>query len=131
VEFRQDVGGKELVTTLAHEGQHVADAQAFLDLPYKNGTTDLTHYDREVRAYYTGALAAQAIGLNNYPMHADIKVWESGWKGADSATRMANAVANYVHIGYPSANPGARYSQEYSGMIYPEVRPHGGWNDRR
>jgi RHS repeat-associated protein len=131
VAFRENVSGEELITTLAHEGQHVADAQTFLAFPYQNGTTDLTHYDREVRAYYTGAFAAQAIGLKSYPMHADIKVWERGWKGADRATRMANAVAEYVRRGYPGENPGARYSQEYKGMVYPEIRPHGGWNDRR
>lgn len=133
VKFRENVKGNELVTTLAHEGQHVADAQAFLALPYQNGTTDLTHYDREVRAFYTGAFAAEALGMKSYPSGADIKVWERGWREADRAVLMSKAVANYVGRGYPDANPGARYSQEYRGPhpVYPEIRPHGGWNDRR
>jgi RHS repeat-associated protein len=122
VVFRDNLKKNDLVTVITHEGQHVADAQAFLESPIANSWTDLTHYEREERAYYTGAYIARALNMKNYPAKADIKVWERGWKEADRATKMSRAVEAYIHRGYSGlspANPGDRYSEEYKGRRVP------------
>jgi len=111
VKFRPDLNGNDFVTDLAHEGQHISDAAYFRDNPYVGSSYDETHYDREYWAYDAGAHAAQALGMRGYPQHADIKVWQRGWTQADVAV----AIARYIQRGYPDANPGPRYSDEYQG----------------
>ncbi|MCI0558557.1 MAG: hypothetical protein MN733_08685, partial [Nitrososphaera sp.] len=123
VVFRDNLKGNDLVTVVTHEGRHVADGQAFLESPtFFHGGTNLTHYEREQRAFYTGAYTAQALNMKNYPAKADIKVWERGWKEADRATKMSRAIETYIYRGYSGLspnNPGNSYSEEYKGRRYP------------
>ena len=117
VNFRDNDKGNSFATTVAHEGQHVEDSQSFLAHPYAYSPWDLTHYEREMRAYDTGAYTAQALGMKSYPSHSDLLAWQRGWKEAERVTR----IANYVRAGYPNnpgpEKPGARYSEEYKGFV--------------
>ncbi len=112
-----DKNANSFAANIAHEGQHVEDAQAFLANPYVGSPLDLTHYEREMRAYDTGAYTAEGLGMKGYPAHSDLKAWQSGWKEAERVTR----IANYVRAGYPNSpgpeNPGPRYSEEYKGVV--------------
>ncbi len=70
-------GGGNLTVDVAHEGRHVADAQAFagaFSAEVANGGTgeiavagalNRTRYEREVRGYTVSSLVAQGLGLDN------------------------------------------------------------------
>lgn len=122
VTFRTDHKGKDLIIDMAHEGQHVADADAFLASGARaNDPTDLTHRDREIRGYTISSMVAQALGVSSAVkgFEGRDQIWNSGWKKADQATidsRRAQRVERFVgipRVGYPANAPGDRYSQEF------------------
>jgi hypothetical protein len=82
VTFDNDTDTENLILSVAHEGQHVADRQTFanawnsLAAAYPGGTNgdpnriytsayDVTHRTSETRAYTVSALVAQGRGLEN------------------------------------------------------------------
>jgi RHS repeat-associated protein len=122
VTFLSGHKGNDLIIDMAHEGQHVGDADAFLASGAKaNDATDLTHRDREIRGYTISSLTAQALGVSSAikGFEGRDQIWNSGWKKADQATidsRRIERVERFVgtpRVGYPANAPGDRYSQEF------------------
>ena len=127
VTFDENTTGNNLIIAVAHEGKHVSDAQAFAtaltaDLANggtnaQGGPTNLTWYDREVRAYTISASMAQGLRLPNL-LIGNTEIWNSGWRAADRAQRQQNGIntvlstsPNYRwnNLGLSPQNPGPRY----------------------
>ena len=112
--------GKDLGLNLAHEGQHVADADAFLANGARAGdVTDLTHRDREIRAYEITSFLAQGLGQKSAikDIAPKYEVWNKGWKIAERDTKRTRGIDRLVSehptYQYTDENPGARYSGEF------------------
>jgi RHS repeat-associated protein len=116
-------GSGNLAIDIAHEGRHVADAQAFAgaltaDLANQGvnaiaGPLNRTRYDREVRAYLVSSYVAQGLGLPNLN-YGGREVWNSGWRAADRATRRSTAIDTHLRESptyrlTPNTAEGARY----------------------
>jgi RHS repeat-associated protein len=121
VTFLQGHKGKDLIIDMAHEGQHVLDADAFLASGAEaNGSTDLTHRARETRGYEVSSFVAQALGVGSTPngIEAKYQVWNKGWKKADVDSNRAKGidklVSGYGPYHYPANSPGKKYSEEFN-----------------
>jgi len=115
-------GSGNLAIDIAHEGRHVADAQAFAgaltaDLANQGvnaiaGPLNLTSYDREVRAYLVSSYTAQGLGLPNLTVGRR-EIWNSGWREADRVDRRSRAIDAHLsesptyHL--TPNTPGGRY----------------------
>jgi RHS repeat-associated protein len=121
VTFLQGHKGKDLIIDMAHEGQHVADADAFLASGAEaNGPTDLTHREREMRAYEVSSFVAQALGVGSTPkgIEAKYEVWDKGWRKADIDSNRSKGidklVSGYGPYSYSANSPGKKYSEEFN-----------------
>jgi RHS repeat-associated protein len=118
VSFRAGSSGASLAIEVAHEGQHVADIDTYLSNRDKDGETDLTHYQRETRAYEITSFVAQGLGQGSAIKGFDAKyqVWNKGWKSSEIAQNRAKAIdlliSNYEP--YNKKDPGNKYSQEFN-----------------
>jgi len=109
--------GLSLTLAVAHEGRHVADAQAFAAAENANfgfaiaGSLNLTKYDREFRAYTVSSLIAQGLGREGVAFGGH-EVWYRGWREADRATLRSKGINDYLK-GKPyevsPKSPGDRY----------------------
>jgi RHS repeat-associated protein len=123
VNFGKDVKGDELAVTVAHEGQHVEDGQAWVAAghPSRGSPLDLNHYERETRAWGVSARIAQALGMSHYGPHgggSDYYVWNKSWKNVDRVnTAIEKIVRDLYHL-----TPGdtQRYSRENLPLVGPE-----------
>lgn len=96
-----DTRGNNLTDSVAHEGRHVADAQAFgaalsADIPWGGANAiaeplNQTRYDREVRGYIVTSAIAQGLGLPNLSVSGN-EIWNSGWLNADRRTLSAQGI---------------------------------------
>jgi RHS repeat-associated protein len=117
-------GSGNLTIDRAHEGRHVADAQAFAgaltaDIANQGvnaiaGPLNLTRYDREVRAYQVSSYTAQGLGLPNYSVgRRGTEIWNSGWREADRADRRSRAINEHLRESptyrLTPQSPGDRY----------------------
>ncbi len=108
-DFRIDGKADRLAVTIAHEGRHVADAQAWVNAGHPTGgDTDLNHYYREQRAWNVSSYVGQGLNLKKITAGRDragksYRVWERGWKAAEIETKRANGVADILR--YMNLNP--------------------------
>ena len=112
--------GFNLIADVAHEGSHVADNQDFNathagGIYDYGGTSDISEYETERRAYEVTSLVAQASGkgsyLNDSPSY---QVWSSGWKVADRETKRAAGIDRVISTHYDGASkakPGPTFGQ--------------------
>jgi RHS repeat-associated protein len=117
VNFNPGLKGNELAVTLAHEGRHVGDAQAWVGAGEPmGGTLDLNHYLREQRAWYVSSYIAEALGMKREAPRgggAEFQVWNSGWKAADREvlrSRGVNTIMRYMGLSPTDTNT---YSGEH------------------
>jgi hypothetical protein len=116
VMFNNGLKGDKLTVTLAHEGRHVADAQAWLNAGHPaGGSTDLNHYAREQRAWFVSSYVAQALNLKSYGAGggSEYNVWKRGWKAADRETLRSRGVGNVLRYMRLSPSDTDTYSQEH------------------
>lgn len=102
-----DRGSGNLTIDVAHEGRHVADAQAFaaaFSAEVANdgtgeiavaGALNMTKYEREVRGYNVSSAVAQGLSLDNFSVGGR-EIWNRGWAQADRATRRATAIDHHL-----------------------------------
>ena len=115
VNFGKDLGGNNLAVTVAHEGQHVEDGQAWVAAghPSLGSPLDMNHYERETRAWGVSARIAQALGMSHYGPPgggSDYYVWNSSWHNID---RVNAAIGKVVHdLYHESPGDTDRYSRE-------------------
>src|SRR5579862_3220467 len=86
------------VSTVGHEGDHIVQANAWLD-GGEGSVGDISHSLREEGAWTTGAYIAQALGMKTYQPYgseSDQQVWNKGWAAADIATKMAAGIKNIL-----------------------------------
>jgi RHS repeat-associated protein len=119
VSFRENAKGVGLAIDIAHEGQHVYDADQFLSNPQANGDTDLTHYERERRAYEITSFVAQGLNQSSALKGFETKyqVWNKGWKNAEVSEKRAKGIDRLIsnYYGYDATtNPGKKYSEEFN-----------------
>jgi RHS repeat-associated protein len=117
-----DRGSGNLAIDTAHEGRHVADAQAFAgaltaDLANQGlsaiaGALNRTRYDREVRGYLVSSYTAQGLGLPNLSFGSR-EVWNSGWREAERAELRSRAISNHLR-----ESPTYRLTPEAPGERY-------------
>ncbi len=117
--FGQDAKGSKFALNIAHEGQHVFDANAFLASPVANSATDLSHYERERRAYEISSYVAQGLGQSAAlkGFESKYQVWNKGWKAAEVTEKRAKGIDRLIsnYYGYDATkNPGKKYSEEYN-----------------
>jgi RHS repeat-associated protein len=89
-EFSEDLGGKDLAQTIAHEGSHIEDDMNFLKsydaaTGQYNWALNFTHFDTEFQAFEAGSM------VKSYDM------FPSGPKGYQQLT-------NYIYQAYPNAD---------------------------
>jgi hypothetical protein len=97
--------GKNLITGVAHEGRHVADAQEFAaaanaDIGHQGfagiaGPLNRTKYEREFRAYTVTSLVAQGLGLEGWAMGGN-EIWYKGWAPANRAGLRSQGINTYL-----------------------------------
>ena len=113
--FGKQVSGNDLAVTVAHEGEHVADGQAWVSRGHPAlGSLDLNHYDREMRAWEVSARIAQALGMSHYGPHgggSDYYVWNSSWHDVDRVTTAAQRIVHDLYHLTPGDTD--RYSSEH------------------
>jgi hypothetical protein len=115
--FDSGLSGKKFAEVVAHEGRHVADAQAWVAGGECTGcSTNLDHDARETRAWAVSSYAGQALGSRwTGPGFPNTQVWNRGWKQADLNTRRANGIVETLkvyHERYPTTM-GDTYSKEH------------------
>ena len=82
--------GNDLFTTLAHEGSHVRDGQAYAAAAMRMGDAaatspfNLTVLQTEMNAYSTSVNAARMLGMTNLNFSAGRQTYEI-WKGGTAA----------------------------------------------
>jgi RHS repeat-associated protein len=121
VTFNQNDQSSTLSLRIAHEGQHVYDADQFLSNPQADGDTDLNHRQREMRAYEITSYVAQAFSRGSAIEGVEEKyqVWNKGWAKLDEAERNSkrtkgiDAFVSSTYVGYPESSPGKKYSEEF------------------
>lgn len=117
VTFNNGLSGDRLTSVLAHEGRHVADAQAFVgDYHTMYGTKDLNHFERETRAWNVGSYVAQALNMKSYGPKGggrEMDAWNRGWKTVDWEKKRAEGITRIMR--YSNLNPSDtdRYSNEH------------------
>ena len=98
VTFNRSLSGQQLSTTVAHEGRHVADAQAWVAGGECAGcSSDIDHNARETRAWNVSSYMGQALNLRSVdPGFANTQVWNRGWRQADITTKRANGIVEIL-----------------------------------
>lgn len=97
--FNIGLTGNQLAVTVAHEGRHVADANAWLSTHCAGCSTDLNHYFREQRAWYVSSVVAQALAMKSFAPKGggpEYRVWNRGWKAADVQTLRSTGISNIL-----------------------------------
>ena len=114
------LSGDRLTATVAHEGVHIEQANAWLD-GGESSVGNLNHFQREIPGWEAGSFVAQALGMKNFAPYngsRDMQVWNKGWKAADIETLRAKGIGNILD--YMSRTPELKqnmlqtYSQEHS-----------------
>ncbi|MGC1619990.1 MAG: hypothetical protein WA765_15985, partial [Candidatus Acidiferrum sp.] len=99
VNFGESLGGNFLAATVGHEGEHVVQADNWLE-GGESSVGDINHYLREEGGWTVGAAIAQALGMNNYAPYgggSDQQAWNKGWKAAEVATKRASGIKNILN----------------------------------
>jgi RHS repeat-associated protein len=90
--------GDFLTATVAHEGTHLGEDQAWLRSG--EGTVgDLSRYATEADAWTVGAFVAQALNVKNYRPHGgdkNMEMWNKGWAAADVETLRDRGLVNIL-----------------------------------
>lgn len=119
VDFNHNLSGDQLAVTIAHEGRHVADAQAWVNAGHSTGgDTDMNHYLREQRAWNVSSYVGQGLNLKKVSAGSDnsgksYKVWSRGWKGAEIETKRANGINNILTYSNQKPTDTDTYSNEH------------------
>ena len=104
--------------TVADEGRHVADANAWLGTHCTGCSTDLNHYFREQRAWYVSSVIAEALGMKNFAPKGggpEYQVWNRGWKAPDVQTLRSTGISNILKNLYMAAPSDTNaYSSEHT-----------------
>jgi RHS repeat-associated protein len=123
VTFNAGLKDNKLAVTLAHEGRHVGDAQAWLgDFHSAFSETNLNHYAREQRAWNVSSYVAQALNLKSYAPSGggkEYQVWNRGWKAAERETKRSNGVETILRYSNLKPADTDTYSQEHSHLPVP------------
>jgi RHS repeat-associated protein len=111
----------ELAVVTAHEGQHVADAQALAGLDFLkddivNNPLNRNQYQLEVRGYEITSFMLEAQG-NEDARYDGVQLWSKGWKEPDGQAINAKRGGNIDKFlekssSYPNSKPsnqGRRY----------------------
>src|SRR6266481_2074032 len=99
VKFGSSVKGDFLTATIAHEGAHVDQANAWLN-GGESSIGNLSHYAREQAAWAVGSSIAQALGMKSYAPYGggrDLQVWNKGWAAADIETLRSKGIGNILN----------------------------------
>jgi RHS repeat-associated protein len=103
----QNKSADDYVLSLGHEGSHVADGSDLVGALPKNlsspsvaavlgGSSNLTQYVTETRAYEASSAIAQGRGAGSLsvgpPKGNKYEIWNSGWSQADRATKRAAGI---------------------------------------
>ena len=119
VEFDLEAKNRNLTVTIAHEGSHVADYQAYLaalvNEPEVAAVLNLQLYFTEDRAYTVSSYMAQALGLKSYypeKMGAD-QLWNSGWKENEREVKRSTGISRTNPWGF----------REQGGLVTPNFGP--------
>jgi hypothetical protein len=118
VKIGSDISGGFLAATIAHEGDHVAKAEAWMAAG-EGSVGNLNHYEREQSAWNVGAIVAQTLGMNSfapYSFGSNFQVWNKSWNAADIETKRSRGVTNILNemkIGNTDAVMQKRYSDEH------------------
>jgi len=119
VDFNFNLKANQFAVTIAHEGRHVADAQAWVSAGEPTGgDTDLNHFYREQRAWNVSSYVGQGLNLKKVSAGSDnsgrsYKVWSRGWKAAEVATKRANGIANILDYSNLKSTDTDTYSTEH------------------
>jgi RHS repeat-associated protein len=122
VTIDDDTTGDNLTIAVAHEGRHVADAQAFATALTADiasgganavaGSFNRTRYERETRGYSVSSYVAQALGLPN-SNYGGNEIWNNSWAAADRATKRAAGIQKHLKESksykLTPTNPGNKY----------------------
>jgi hypothetical protein len=123
VTFNAGLKDNRLAVTLAHEGRHVRDAQAWLgDFHAAFSETNLNHYSREQRAWNVSSYVAQALNLKSYAPSGggkEYQVWNRGWKATERETKRSNGVNTILRYMNLKATDTDTYSQEHNHLPVP------------
>jgi RHS repeat-associated protein len=106
VTFNPDILNQSsfLAATVAHEGVHVANYQAWENIGDPTAGA-LTHFTNEAAAWAVGSFVAQALGMRSLAPKgagpgtecAQCEVWNKGWKAADVDVLRARGIQNILH----------------------------------
>lgn len=122
VNFSASHHGNDLIIDVAHEGSHVVDNQAFNathsgGIYDYGGSSDISEYETERRAYEVSSFVAQGLGKRSYPNNLEerprLQVWNSGWKTADQQTKRAAGIDRLINTYYETSptKPGLTLGQ--------------------
>jgi hypothetical protein len=112
------MGAKDLAIAVAHEGQHLADAQGYAAAMTaelgggpnaKSSATNRTHYEQEVRGYTVSALTAKGLGLSALKF-GNYEIWNS--KIGLQPAQLNGYLSSSKVYGLSPANPGNKYYNE-------------------
>ena len=109
-EFSEDLGGKDLGQTIAHEGSHIEDDMNFLKSydPATGqyfGALNFTHFDTEFQAFEAGSM---------------VKPYSMFPKGPSGYQQLTN----YIYQAYPNAD-----QLVFPPSLYPQGTPHNETSD--
>ena len=113
--FNRSLNGQELAAVVAHEGRHVADAQAWVAGGECTGCTlDLIHHTREIRAWHVSSYVGQALNMPSTSAGNEVtQVWNRGWRQADLNTKRANGITQILQEMNLTPNGTDAYSREH------------------
>ena len=100
VKFGSSIKGNFLTATIAHEGAHVDQANAWLN-GGESSIGNLSHYAGERAAWAVGSSIAQALGMKSYAPYGggrDLQAWNKGWAAADISTLRAKGIGNILNL---------------------------------
>jgi RHS repeat-associated protein len=92
VTFSEKTKGTDLAIAVAHEGRHVANAQAVVSIwtltgsyeKARDSNLNIHRYTNEFGAYQVSAYTAKGLGLSSLTYSGGNQIWRSGMTGVDS-----------------------------------------------
>lgn len=98
--FNRSLDGLKMAEKVAHEGRHVADAQAWV----ANGectscSLNMNKHERDTRAWNVSSYTGQALNMRSAGAGStETQVWNRGWKQADISTKRARGLAAIMKL---------------------------------
>jgi RHS repeat-associated protein len=115
--LNQSLRGDDLTIAVAHEGRHLADAQAYAAAltaearggpSATNSLANRTEYDREVRAYEVSGYTARGLGARSLSF-GGYEIWNN--RVGLQPAQLNNFLRTSPNYGLTPQSPGRRYYQ--------------------